>query len=117
MELFLIMANQIDTQNLMLQMRSLAAEAASKPSLDVAKIGSSVNSTENFEELLTQSINSVAEQGNKSGKMREAFEKGEEVDLTEVMVQAQKASLSFQAMTQVRNKLVEAYREIKNMPI
>ena len=29
----------------------------------------------------------------------------------------QKASLSFTAMTQVRNKLVEAYQEIMNMPI
>ena len=29
----------------------------------------------------------------------------------------QKASLSFTAMTQVRNKLVEAYQEVMNMPI
>jgi len=34
-----------------------------------------------------------------------------------VMLQAQKASLSFQAMTQVRNKLVEAYKDVMNMPI
>jgi flagellar hook-basal body complex protein FliE len=33
------------------------------------------------------------------------------------MIQAQKASLSFQAMTQVRNKLVEAYKDVMNMPI
>jgi flagellar hook-basal body complex protein FliE len=49
--------------------------------------------------------------------MRKAFEKGEDMDLADVMIQAQKASLSFQAMTQVRNKLLEAYRDIKNMPI
>jgi flagellar hook-basal body complex protein FliE len=29
----------------------------------------------------------------------------------------QKASLSFEAVTQVRNRLVEAYRDIMNMPI
>ena len=34
-----------------------------------------------------------------------------------LMLQAQKASLSFQAMTQVRNKLVEAYKEVINMPL
>jgi len=33
------------------------------------------------------------------------------------MVAMQKASLSFQAMTEVRNKLVEAYQQIMNMPI
>lgn len=111
------MSNQIDTQSLMLQMRSLAAEAASKSVPDVDKSETGVESVENFSDLLSQSINAVAEQQNKSGEMKSAFEKGEGVDLADVMVQAQKASLSFQAMTQVRNKLVEAYRDIKNMPI
>ncbi|HQR82111.1 MAG TPA: flagellar hook-basal body complex protein FliE, partial [Thiotrichales bacterium] len=39
------------------------------------------------------------------------------VELSEVMIQAQKASLAFQAMTQVRNKLVEAYKDVMSMPI
>jgi flagellar hook-basal body complex protein FliE len=33
------------------------------------------------------------------------------------MIASQKASVSFQAMVQVRNKLVEAYKEVMNMPI
>jgi flagellar hook-basal body complex protein FliE len=50
--------------------------------------------------------------------MSDAFVKGEpNVDLTEVMVAVQKASLSFQAMTQVRNKLVQAYQDVMNMPV
>jgi flagellar hook-basal body complex protein FliE len=39
------------------------------------------------------------------------------VDLPQVMIQAQKASVSFQAMTQVRNRLVTAYEDIMKMPI
>ncbi|MGZ5030965.1 MAG: flagellar hook-basal body complex protein FliE, partial [Methylobacter sp.] len=39
------------------------------------------------------------------------------VSLAEVMVASQKASVSFQAMLQVRNKLVEAYKDVMNMPI
>jgi flagellar hook-basal body complex protein FliE len=39
------------------------------------------------------------------------------VNLPEVMIALQKASLSFQAMTEVRNKLVNAYQDIMNMPI
>jgi len=35
----------------------------------------------------------------------------------EVMIALQKANLSFQAMTEVRNRLVSAYQEIMNMPI
>ncbi|MEQ8205308.1 MAG: flagellar hook-basal body complex protein FliE, partial [Woeseia sp.] len=30
---------------------------------------------------------------------------------------SQKADLSFRAMTEVRNKLVNAYQEIMNMPV
>jgi flagellar hook-basal body complex protein FliE len=39
------------------------------------------------------------------------------LDLAEVMVAMQKSSLSFQAMVEVRNKLIEAYKDIKNMPV
>ena len=42
---------------------------------------------------------------------------GSTANVAEVMVAMQKASLSFTAMTQVRNRLVEAYQEIMNMPI
>ncbi|MGC9386239.1 MAG: flagellar hook-basal body complex protein FliE [Hydrogenovibrio sp.] len=110
------MTNSVDTQSLMLQMRSLAAEAASQTQ-PVKEPEKGAESAGKFADLLSKSINGVAEQQNKSSAMKTAFEKGEDVDLTEVMVQAQKASLSFQAMTQVRNKLVEAYKDIKNMPI
>ena len=33
------------------------------------------------------------------------------------MVAGQKANVAFQAVTQVRNKLVSAYQDIMNMPI
>ena len=48
----------------------------------------------------------------------EAFEQGlTEATLPEVMIALQKANLSFQAMTEVRNRLVTAYQDIMNMPI
>ena len=40
-----------------------------------------------------------------------------DVNLHEVMVSLQKASLSFQTMVQVRNRLVSAYQEIMNMQV
>ena len=50
--------------------------------------------------------------------MAAALERGDKsVALPEVMIALQKASLSFQAMTEVRNRLVSAYQEIMNMPI
>ena len=47
-----------------------------------------------------------------------AFERGDKgVDIAEVMIAAQKADVSFQAINQVRSKLVSAYQDIMNMPI
>lgn len=112
--------DSIDTQSLMLQMRSLAAQAkVEAPDNKAAAAVENVDATPgNFSELLSESIEAVNQQQNKSAEMKKAFEKGDpDVDLAEVMLQAQKASLSFQAMTQVRNKLVEAYKDVIQMPI
>jgi len=111
--------NPIDTQSLMLQMRSLANQTQAPTAVNpAAEQDESANHGDSpFGELLSQSIEAVSQQQHASKEMKEAFERGEEVELSEVMLQAQKASLSFQAMTQVRNKLVEAYKEVINMPL
>jgi flagellar hook-basal body complex protein FliE len=50
--------------------------------------------------------------------MVQGFETGtSNASLAEVMIQMQKSSLAFEGMTQVRNRLVDAYQEIMNMPI
>lgn len=110
------MSNTIDTQSLMLQMRSLAAEAASQTPT-AAPVEKGLASSENFADLLKNSVNAVSSEQHKSKELKNAFEQGDDVDLSEVMLQVQKASLSFQAMTQVRNKLVTAYQDISRMPI
>ncbi len=53
-----------------------------------------------------------------SGALAKAYEQGDPgVALSQVMVASQKAGVSFQALTQVRNKLVEAYQDVMKMPI
>jgi flagellar hook-basal body complex protein FliE len=47
----------------------------------------------------------------------QAFEAGEEVDVTKVMLAREKASLAFEATLQVRNKLLSAYKDIVSMPV
>ena len=71
-----------------------------------------------FGELLKRSIDAVNDTQQEANAMRTAFEQGDEgLDLAEVMIAMQKSSVSFQAMVEVRNKLVEAYKDIKNMPV
>lgn len=107
--------NKVDTQSLLLQMQALSAQAQNKPQ-DIGQATSA--EAAGFGQMLQQSLAAVNAQSQKTDAMREALvSEDPSADLTEVMLQAQKASLSFEAMTQVRNKLVEAYKDVMNMPI
>ena len=97
----------IDSSVLIEQMRALAAQAPEKR----------VDQT-SFSALLGRSIDEVNALQKDAARLAEAFEKGDPaVSLAEVQVALQKASISFQALTQVRNKLISAYQDIMNMPI
>lgn len=71
-----------------------------------------------FRDLLKRSIDAVNETQQDASSLRTAFEQGEQgLDLAEVMIAVQKSSISFQAMVEVRNKLVDAYKDVMNMPV
>jgi flagellar hook-basal body complex protein FliE len=71
-----------------------------------------------FAKLLKQGLDSVNQVQSKSSTLQAQFERGVPgVELPQVMLEMQKASVSFRALTEVRNKFVEAYREIMNMPL
>ena len=63
-----------------------------------------------------QMLNEVNALQAKAGALSEGFERGTETDIAQVMLARQKASISFEATLQVRNKLLSAYRDIMNMP-
>ncbi len=102
---------EIDPTQLLSEMRRLAAQ----PQPSASQVGAAEGE---FAELLKASINGVNDVQASAAAMAEAFERGDpSVSLPEVMIALQKASLSFQAMTEVRNRLVSAYQEIMNMPL
>jgi flagellar hook-basal body complex protein FliE len=71
-----------------------------------------------FANLLKQGIDSVNQTQQSASNLATAFEKGTPgVELPQVMLEMQKASVSFRALTEVRNRLVNAYQEIMNMPL
>lgn len=72
----------------------------------------------NFAALLQSSLDQVNGAQLDAEKLQQQFDlNAPNVNLQEVMVSLQKASLSFQTMVQVRNKLVSAYQEIMNMQV
>ena len=71
-----------------------------------------------FQNLLTQSVADVNTSMQESKALTAGFVRGDpSVSLAEVMITAQKASLQFTGMTEVRNKLLNAYQEVMNMPV
>lgn len=68
-----------------------------------------------FSELLKNSISSLNESQVASDNMTNALAAGKDVNLDEVMIAAQKASISLTAATEFRNKAVEVYQEIMRM--
>ncbi len=70
-----------------------------------------------FFDSVKNALDGVNDTQQKSTAMSDAFDRGEEVPLTEVVLSMQKASLAFEATLQVRNKVMKAYEEIMNMPV
>ncbi len=107
------MSNTINPDSLLIQMRAMAAQAQGKTAESSGAVGQS-----NFSDLLKQSVDKVSETQADSKKLQDAFQAGDpNVNVSEVMVAMQKSNVSFQAMLQVRNKLVSAYQEIMNMQV
>jgi flagellar hook-basal body complex protein FliE len=70
-----------------------------------------------FFESVKSALDRVNDADTHADAMSDAYERGEEVPLTDVVLSMQKASLSFEATLQVRNKVMKAYEEIMNMPV
>ncbi|WP_419096475.1 flagellar hook-basal body complex protein FliE [Ureibacillus endophyticus] len=72
---------------------------------------------QSFADTLKNAISSVNEQQINSDKLTEKLINGEDVQLHEVMIQSQKASITLNATMEVRNKVIEAYQEIMRMSV
>ena len=71
-----------------------------------------------FSQILKNTLDQVSQAQQTAQKMTEDFASGQDgVNLQDVMINLQKASLSFQEMVQVRNRLVTAYQNIMNIQV
>lgn len=104
----------IDVNSLLLQMRRMSA-TTEMPSARI-DAGSTSTTPSDFASLLKASLGKVAEAQTTAGTQAAAFERGDKnMDLSQVMLSIQKADLGMRAVTEVRNKMVDAYKDIMNM--
>ena len=102
-------------QSMIAQLKAAATRPqATPPAIQTEQPAAKVD----FSNALKGALDSVAESQNKAQAMSRQFQLGDDsVNLSDVMIQMQKASINFQATVQVRNKLVSAYHEIMNMQV
>ena len=120
------MSNTIDTSSLLSQLGAMARDAgipaagkaaAAAPAAALAK-GESAPARVDFGDLLRDSVERVNVRSQEAAALTRAFEAGNpDVELTDVMVAVQKARVSFEALTQVRNKMMAAYKDIMSTPL
>lgn len=105
--------SEMKVNEVLAQLRAAAALAqgsAARPATDT--------NTPDFSVTLKNAVDKVNQSQHTAAGLAEAFEVGDpKANLAEVMLALQKANVSFQAMTQVRNKLLAAYQEIMNMQV
>jgi flagellar hook-basal body complex protein FliE len=105
--------NEIGMTEILAQMRALSTQAQGRALPAATAVPQS-----SFQSLFKNSIDSVNSTQQQAESLAQAFETGApNADLASVMVAMQKANISFQAMVQVRNKLVSAYQEVMNMQV
>ena len=114
------MDNTIQVSQLLESMQSIRSNMpAFENQIDVVGgLGKGDPVSGQFSNHLKSAIDSVNSVQQESAQLSTAFVQGEPgVDITQVMIAMEKSSISFQALTQVRNKMVEAYREVMNMQV
>lgn len=122
------MVQRADINNVLSEMRNLRAQMMQNQQMDnnLAVRGQvekpagpeKVSETPGFSDMLSQAVDKVNDLQSTTSDLRTAYEQGDpNVDITRVMIASQKSSVAFDALSQVRNRVVQAYEDIMNMPI
>jgi flagellar hook-basal body complex protein FliE len=107
---------EIKAQSLYQEMQNMALQSK----LGVGELPSLQEnaSASNFADMLGKAIDTVNTMQLDSKDKTMAFEMGDKnLSLADVMVAKEKAGIAFEATIQVRNKVLEAYKQIMNMPV
>jgi flagellar hook-basal body complex protein FliE len=111
---------QIDS--VLSQIRALSSQIKSphiKPAGEAGDAGSAAAGAvagSSFAALMQQGLSTVNQVQQSADALATDFQRGKPgVELADVMIEMQKASVSFRAAAEVRNRMITAYQDIMNM--
>jgi flagellar hook-basal body complex protein FliE len=110
--------SSMQIQQVLAEMRALQARASGAPAgIETSSVAGAAQPSD-FAKLMKNSVDHIADMQNQATSLAQSYEAGDKnVDLTKVMLEVQKASLAFHAMTEVRNKLLDAYTQVMGMSV
>jgi flagellar hook-basal body complex protein FliE len=109
----------MSVDSVLAQIRAMSAQVkpVASPHIDPASTRVAPEKS-SFASLMAQSLDQVNQTQQNATDLATKFEKGVPgVELADVMIEMQKASVSFRGVTEVRNRMVSAYQDIMNMQI
>jgi flagellar hook-basal body complex protein FliE len=117
--------SNMTVDSVLAQIRSLQAQTKigmpnamqpMSPLPGAGQVGGAPNAS--FANVLKQGLEAVNATQSQAADFAARFERGEPgLELSQVMLEANKSQVAFRATVEVRNRLVNAYQEIMNMPI
>ena len=75
------------------------------------------NGVESFSDVLSSSLDAINDSQVTAENMNVAFVSGDDVQISDVILAGEEAKISLQFAVQVRNKLLDAYKELTNMQL
>jgi len=107
---------QIDS--VLAQIRQLQQQTKLGPAAGTAISAADKAAPGSFASVLKQGLDKVNAAQNSADSLATRFDRGDPgVELSQVMIESQKATVALRATVEVRNRLVSAYQDIMNMPI
>lgn len=112
--------NAVSAEQLMLSKMEAMRTQAQPPEFVVSANPldqQTLNAPISFSQAMTNVLDTVNQHQSVASQKMTAVETGSSDDLVGAMVASQKASLSFNALMQVRNKVVMSFEDIMKMPV
>ena len=100
-------------------MNDITIQSNSEAVLTDRQSGKKVQQTEStsFGKILTDSLDQVSRLQHESGESIQGLVTGKHSNIHQTMTAAEKSSVAFEFLMQVRNKAIDAYEKIMRMPI
>ena len=102
-----------------MRIRDVGADVGTGNAIGIDNTGNTAAAGKSgFQQTLSNALDGVSKTQQTANDLQTAFEMGDpRADLARVMVAMQQSQVAFRATVEVRNRLVQAYQDVMNMPI